>query len=157
MTNPFSHIDGKGHPRMVDVSEKSTTKRRALAEGWVKVSKETITAITKGNVAKGAVLDVARLAGIMGARRTSDLIPLCHPIPIDGVEMDLEIHPPDRIHIRATVVASWRTGVEMEALTAVCATALTIYDMIKALDRQAEISGVRLLEKSGGRSGEWIR
>jgi cyclic pyranopterin phosphate synthase len=150
----LTHIDAQGHARMVDVGAKPLTDRRAEAEGWVDMSVAAFEAITTGRVKKGDVLAIAQLAGIQGAKRTSDLIPLCHPLPIDGVE--LRVQPVDgRIHIRATVRAHWRTGVEMEALTAVTAAAVTIYDMVKAIDKGVRIDGVRLLEKHGGRSGSY--
>ena len=139
---------------MVDVGAKSLTDRCAVAEGWVRLSKEAFEAITDGRVKKGDVLSIAQLAGIQGAKRTADLIPLCHPLPIDGVEVALR-PVGDRIHIRAEVKAHWRTGVEMEALTAVTAAALTVYDMVKAIDKGVQIEGIRLLEKRGGRSGTY--
>jgi cyclic pyranopterin phosphate synthase len=150
----LTHIDAQGNARMVDVGEKPLTERWAIAEGWVALHPEALSAITEGRVKKGDVLAIAQLAGIQGAKRTSDLIPLCHPLPIDAVELSLE-PVGGRIHIRAQVKAHWRTGVEMEALTAVSAAALTVYDMVKAIDKGVRIEGVRLLEKHGGRSGSY--
>jgi cyclic pyranopterin phosphate synthase len=150
----LTHIDPDGNPRMVDVSEKPDTNRVAVAEGRVTLSAEALAAITTGRVRKGDVLLVAQLAGIQAAGRAADLIPLCHPLPIDGVEVAVE--PRDgAIHVQATVRTRWRTGVEMEALAAVTGACLTVYDMCKAIDRGMRIEGVRLLEKRGGRSGAW--
>lgn len=154
MSRELTHLDPAGHPRMVDVAEKDVTDREALAEGWVSLSPEALDAVLARRVKKGDVFLVAELAGIQGAKRTSDLIPLCHPLPIDGVEVSVE--PVDgRLRVRARVRTRGRTGVEMEALTAVTAAALTVYDLLKAIDRGVRIDGVRLLEKRGGRSGEW--
>ena len=154
MSKKLTHIDESGRAHMVDVGAKPITHRVAVAEAWVRMEADTFRAITEGRVHKGDVLRIAELAGIQGAKRTSDLIPLCHPLPIDAVEVVLT--PMDgAIHVRATVAAHWRTGVEMEALTAVNAAALTVYDMAKAIDRSMVIEGVRLLQKSGGRSGDW--
>jgi len=140
---------------MVDVGRKADTDRLARAEGWVRLSPTALAAIRGGAVKKGDVFQIARLAGIQGAKRTADLIPLCHPLPIDGVEVSVEARD-GAVHIEATVRTRWRTGVEMEALTAVNAAALTVYDMVKAIDRGMCIEGVRLLEKRGGRSGTWL-
>ena len=151
----LTHFDAKGQAHMVDVSGKEATERRALAEGWVRMSPETL-ALATGGAAKGDVLGTARLAGIMGAKRTADLIPLCHPLPLDKVSLDLEPDPDlPGIRIRATAKTSGRTGVEMEALTAVSVACLTIYDMLKAAEKGMEIGGIRLLEKDGGKSGAW--
>ncbi|MDE0589793.1 cyclic pyranopterin monophosphate synthase MoaC [Halocynthiibacter sp. C4] len=150
----LTHFDGAGHAHMVDVSEKAVTSREATAEGFVKMEAETLAIITEGRAKKGDVLAVARLAGIMGAKKTADLIPLCHPLPITKVALDLT---PDSalpgIRITATVKTSGQTGVEMEALTAVSTAALTLYDMVKAVEKTMEIGGIRLLRKSGGKSG----
>ena len=154
MDKHLTHLNPDGHPHMVHVGEKADTEREATAEGWVRLSPEALALIADGRVAKGDVLAVARLAGIQGAKRTSDLIPLCHPLPIDGVELTIEARP-EGVHILARVRTRWRTGVEMEALTAVSAAALTVYDMVKAVDRGMRIEGMRLLEKKGGRSGHW--
>lgn len=139
---------------MVDVADKDVTDREALAEGWVSLSPEALAAVVEGRVKKGDVFLVAELAGIQGAKRTSDLIPLCHPLPLDAV--DVSVEPIEgRLRVRARARTRGRTGVEMEALTAVAAAALTIYDLLKAIDRGVRIDGVRLLEKRGGRSGTW--
>ena len=155
MMAKLTHIDEQGRPRMVDVSAKADTDRLAIAEGRVLMSAEALAAITQGRIKKGDVLQIARLAGIQGAKRASEMIPLCHPLPIDGVEVDVEPDSACSVRITARVVTRWRTGVEMEALTAVTAAALTVYDMVKAIDRGMRIEGVRLLEKRGGRSGAW--
>ncbi len=154
MSKKLTHIDETGRPQMVDVGSKTITHRVAVAEAWIRMDPDAFLAISRGQVHKGDVLRVAELAGIQGAKRTSDLIPLCHPIPLDSVEVVLT--PKDgSVHVRATVSAHGRTGVEMEALAAVNAAALTVYDMAKAIDRAMVIDGVRLLQKSGGRSGDW--
>jgi cyclic pyranopterin phosphate synthase len=149
----------EGHPeaeaRMVDVTSKEMTDRAAEAVGLVRMGDETRSRVLARNLDKGDALEVARIAGIMAAKRTSDLIPLCHPIPIDAVEVDLR-RADTGIEITAVVKTTARTGVEMEALTAVSVAALTIYDMIKGIDRSAVIESVRLVRKSGGRSGDWI-
>ncbi len=150
----FTHLDADGNPHMVDVGDKPITAREAVAEGRVLVSPEAYAAIVEGRVRKGDVLAVARLAGIQGAKRTADLVPLCHPLPIDAVEVSVEARD-GAVHVRARVRAAWRTGVEMEALTAVSVACLTVYDMVKSVDRGMRIEGVRLLEKRGGRSGHW--
>jgi cyclic pyranopterin phosphate synthase len=151
----LSHLDESGAARMVDVSAKSETERIARAEGFVRMEPATLALIQSGGIPKGDVIAVARVAGIMGAKRTSDLIPMCHPLAITGVAVDLEPEGDDRVRIVATVKTTGRTGVEMEALTAVSIAALTIYDMCKAVDRGMRIEGIRLLEKRGGKSGEW--
>ena len=152
----FTHLDEKGTPRMVDVGDKAVTSRVAVAEGAIRMGPATLAAILSGETPKGAVLTVAQLAGIMAAKRTADLIPLCHPLALSSVRVTLE--PDDTlpgIRSRAEVRVEGRTGVEMEALTAVSASLLTVYDMCKALDRGMEIGGIRLLRKEGGRSGTW--
>ncbi len=154
--NQFSHLDDTGRLRMVDVSAKPATQRRARAKGWVKASAETIARIRENSVAKGNVLEAARLAGIMAAKNTGHLIPLCHPLLLSHVEVECRVIDTG-IEIEASAVAEGKTGVEMEALVAVSAAALTIYDMCKAIDRTMEIGGIRLMEKSGGRSGHFIR
>jgi len=151
----LSHLDDAGAARMVDVSAKGDTAREARAEGYVVMQPATLALIQEGGIPKGDVIAVARVAGIMAAKRTSDLIPMCHPIPITGVTVDLAPEGNDRIRIRTTVRTTGKTGVEMEALTAVSVAALTVYDMCKAVDRGMRIEGVRLLEKRGGKSGEW--
>ncbi|GJL91665.1 cyclic pyranopterin monophosphate synthase MoaC [Hyphococcus sp.] len=157
MTKDLSHFDSSGRPRMVDVSAKSDTERRAVACGRVRFSEETYRAIRAGGVKKGDLAGIAELAGVMGAKRTSDLIPLCHPLPITGVSVSVE--PDDGRHsfvVTAEVKTTGKTGVEMEALTAVTTACLTIYDMAKALDKTMEIDSIRLLEKSGGKSGHFV-
>ena len=152
----LTHLDAAGNPHMVDVGGKPDTARIAIAEGYVRLSPEALRRILEGGVRKGDVLQIARLAGIQGAKRASDLIPLCHPLPIDHVAVEVRGLPEqDAVHIQATVETRWRTGVEMEALAAVTAAALTVYDMVKAVDRGMRIEGIRLLEKRGGRSGDW--
>jgi cyclic pyranopterin phosphate synthase len=150
----LTHLDEEGSAHMVDVSAKSTTAREATASGRITMSAEALDAIRAGSVKKGDVLAVARIAGIMAAKRTADLIPLCHPLPISGVTLDLAFEA-DAIRATATVRTTHTTGVEMEALTAVSVALLTVYDMAKALDRRMAIGDVRLLAKSGGRSGDW--
>jgi cyclic pyranopterin phosphate synthase len=150
----LTHIDGKGEARMVDVSSKPATERIAVAEGRVVMSKATLDLIALGNAKKGDVLGTARVAGIMAAKRTSDLIPLCHPLALSKVTLDITA---DRklpgCVVRATVKVTGQTGVEMEALTAVAVACLTIYDMIKAAERGVRIEGIHLIEKKGGKSG----
>jgi cyclic pyranopterin phosphate synthase len=152
--------DSGAHPeigaRMVDVTGKEITHRKALAEGLVKMSPATRDLVAQGRLEKGDALEVGRVAGIMAAKRTSDLVPLCHPIGITAVQVEL-LPVDEGIAIRAAVTTAERTGVEMEALTAVTVAALTVYDMVKGTERSVEITGVRLLEKSGGRSGDWSR
>lgn len=151
----LTHFDTAGHAHMVDVSDKAETAREAIAEGCVIMSAETL-ALAQGGSAKGDVLGVARLAGIMGAKRTSDLIPLCHPLPIAKVTLDLTTDPDlPGIRVTATVRTTGRTGVEMEALTAVSTACLTVYDMLKAAQKSMRIEGIRLISKSGGKSGEY--
>lgn len=150
----LTHITPEGDARMVDVGDKPDTDRLAVAEGFVSLSPAALSAITEQRVKKGDVLAIAQLAGIQAAKRTADLVPLCHPLPIDGV--DVWVAPEGgRVRVEARVRTRWRTGVEMEALTAVSAACLTVYDMVKAIDRGMRIEGVRLLEKRGGRSGDW--
>lgn len=155
MPDELSHVDEKGAARMVDVSAKADTVREAVAEGFVVMRSATLALIQEGGLPKGDVLAVARVAGIMAAKRTSELIPMCHPLPISGVTVDLSTAGVDRLRIAATVRTTGKTGVEMEALTAVSVAALTVYDMCKAVDRGMRVEGVRLLEKRGGKSGEW--
>jgi cyclic pyranopterin phosphate synthase len=151
----LSHLDESGAARMVDVSAKAETLREAIAEGFVVMKPATLALIQQGGIAKGDVLAVARVAGIMGAKQTSALVPMCHPLPITGITLDLAPEGAGRLRIAATVRTTGKTGVEMEALTAVSVAALTIYDMCKAVDRGMRIEGIRLLEKRGGKSGEW--
>jgi len=152
----FTHFDAEGKALMVDVSAKAETKRVATAKGSIVMDPKTLAMIREGAVAKGDVLSVARLAGIMGAKRTPDLIPLCHPLALTKVTVDLTLAP-DRnaIDITATCALTGRTGVEMEALTAVAVAALTVYDMCKAADRGMRIANIRLTHKSGGKSGTY--
>ncbi len=152
----LTHFDEGGAARMVDVSGKPETIRTAVAEGTMCMAPATQALVREGRVGKGDALGVARIAGIMGAKRTADLIPLCHPLALTKVAVDLVPAPPDAVDIEATVGLTGRTGVEMEALTAVTVAALTVYDMCKALDRGMRIEAVRLARKSGGRSGDWV-
>ena len=157
-SNDFTHLDDEGNARMVDVGGKQATSREAEAEARVRFSPEAFQRLRDGSVRKGDVLAAARLAGIQAAKRTSELIPLCHAIPLDRVTVDLTLEPDAPVVIiRATAGARWATGVEMEALTAASVAALTLYDMCKALDRGITIETVRLLRKSGGRSGDYTR
>lgn len=154
----LTHFDERGQARMVDVGAKPETQRVAVARGRVQVHPETLRIVREGRAAKGDVLGVARVAGIMAAKRTADLIPLCHPIPLTKVELDLEPNEAEScIEIEARVETVGRTGVEMEALTAVAVAALTVYDMLKAIDRGITIDAIGLVLKAGGRSGEWRR
>jgi cyclic pyranopterin phosphate synthase len=153
----LSHFDEQGASRMVDVSGKEATLRLARASGLVRMRAETLALILDRKLAKGDVLGVARLAGIMAAKRTGELIPLCHPIGLDSVEVDLTPIDATTLRIEATVRVIGRTGVEMEAMTAVTMAGLTVYDMCKAVDREIEIDAVRLEEKSGGKSGPFRR
>ena len=153
----LSHLNEKGEARMVDVSDKAVTHRTARAEGFVGMARETLALVEKGEAKKGDVLATARIAGIMAAKRCHDLIPLCHPLPITKATVDFDIsHDPIGIHVTGEVRCSGQTGVEMEALTAVSIACLTIYDMLKAVQKDMEITSVRLLEKSGGRSGHFV-
>ena len=153
----LTHIDARGEARMVDVSAKPATERVAVAEGLVVMTKATLAMIESGNAKKGDVLGTARVAGIMAAKKTADLIPLCHPLALSKVTLDIE---PDKkipgCRVRASVKVSGPTGVEMEALTAVSVACLTIYDMIKAVERGVRIEGIRLIEKKGGKSGHYL-
>lgn len=152
----LTHFDGQGHAHMVDVSEKPVTARVAVARGHVVMSEATLALITSGQAAKGDVLGIARLAGIMAAKRTADLIPLCHPLPITKVALDLTADASlPSIVVEATVKTGGQTGVEMEALTAVSVACLTIYDMVKAVEKSMRIEGIRLVLKDGGKSGRF--
>ena len=146
MTHKLTHIDADGNAKMVDILQKPNSKRVAVAEGFIRLSPQSLQSIAMGNNKKGDVLSIAQLAGICGTKRTADLIPLCHPIPIDAVSVDLQMIEGGVI-IRATVGTVWKTGVEMEALTAVTTAALTIYDMLKAIDKEMVIERIRLMEK----------
>ena len=152
----LSHINEQGRSRMVDVTDKDSTFREAIAEGTVVVSRDTMAIIKSGGIKKGDVLSVAQVAGIMAAKKTSDIIPMCHPLMLSGVDIAFELTD-TQIHIRSTVKCKGNTGVEMEALTAVSTAALTIYDMCKAVQRDIEITSIRLNYKSGGKSGVFQR
>jgi cyclic pyranopterin phosphate synthase len=152
----LTHFDAKGDAHMVDVSDKAVTARVAVAEGYIKMAQDTFDIITEGRAKKGDVIGVARLAGIMGAKKTPDLIPLCHPLPITKVAVELTQAPDlPGLRIEATVKTTGQTGVEMEALTAVSTAALTVYDMAKAVDKAMEINGIRVVLKDGGKSGRF--
>ena len=154
----LTHFNTAGEAHMVDVGAKDITHRIAVAEGWIHMRQSTLRRIVEGGHSKGDVLGIARIAGIMGAKKTSDLIPLCHPLALTRVELELEPHTDAHaVRCQATVETRGRTGVEMEALTAVQVALLTIYDMCKAVDRAMVLGGVCLLEKSGGQSGAWRR
>jgi cyclic pyranopterin phosphate synthase len=158
MSDELTHLDSRGHATMVDVGDKQITTRTAIAEGEVRMTPATLAVIRDGNVPKGDVLAAARIAGIMAAKRTPELIPLCHTLLLTKVAIDFEIDEAEsRVVITALVRCNGQTGVEMEALTAVSVAALTIYDMAKALDKSMTIGSIRLLEKQGGKSGEWRR
>lgn len=152
----LTHLDDKGAAHMVDVSAKAVTAREAIAEGRIAMSAAALDAVRSQSVAKGDVLAVARIAGIMAAKKTADIIPLCHPLPLSGVTVDLALEG-NAVAVRATARTTHTTGVEMEAMTAVSAALLTIYDMVKSIDRGMTIEAVRLIAKSGGRSGDWKR
>lgn len=154
----LSHFDSQGHARMVDVGAKDVTSRIAVAEGRILMAQETLERIIEGKHKKGDVLAIAQIAAITGAKRTSDIIPLCHPLIIDGIDVRLEpMQDPPRVEIEVSVRVAGRTGVEMEALMGVSAAALTIYDMCKAMDRSMTIEQIHLKSKSGGQSGAWRR
>ena len=152
--NGLTHLDARGEAHMIDVGDKAVTSRRAVATGHIIVAPHALQAIRDGSAKKGDVLAVARIAGIMAAKKAADLIPLCHPLPLTRVTIDLTLED-DRITATALTATDGKTGVEMEALTAVSVALLTIYDMAKAMDRGMTIGGIRLLEKAGGKSGEW--
>jgi len=152
----LTHFDGKGDAHMVDVSDKDVTARVAVAEGHVRMAQDTFDIIAEGRAKKGDVLSVARLAGIMGAKKTPDLIPLCHPLPVTKVAVELMLDPEvPGVRVEGTVKTTGQTGVEMEALTAVSTACLTVYDMAKAVDKSMEIGGIRVLLKDGGKSGRY--
>ncbi|WP_114855515.1 cyclic pyranopterin monophosphate synthase MoaC [Brachybacterium sp. YJGR34] len=152
----LTHVRADGSAHMVDVTDKAVTSRTATARAELRTREDVVERIARGELPKGEALATARIAGIMGAKRTSELVPLCHPLPLSGVELEL-VPRGDRVEITATVRTRGVTGVEMEALTAVTVAALTLYDMIKAVDHLAVIDGVQVLAKSGGRSGDWTR
>lgn len=154
----LSHVDDAGRARMVDVADKPVSRRSAVAEGVVRMSEAAFGLVTNNAIEKGDVLRIAEVAGTMGAKRTAELVPLCHPLPLDLVQVACEADPAlPGVRVTATAVATGRTGVEMEALTAVSVACLTIYDMVKAADRGMIIEGIRLLEKTGGTRGDWRR
>jgi cyclic pyranopterin phosphate synthase len=154
----LSHLDDQGRAKMVDISDKDVTSRVAVAQGSIYMSAETLALILDHKIPKGDVFTVARIAGIMAAKKTSELIPMCHPLGITSVEIDLEPRKnPPAVEIKATVRVAGKTGVEMEAMTAVAVTGLTIYDMCKAVDREMSIGDIRLISKSGGKSGTFTR
>ena len=154
----LTHFDEDGNARMVDVGEKPITKRQAMAEGWIQLSDPSFAAVMGSNQPKGDALMTAQLAGIQAAKRTPDLIPLCHPIPLTSVTVDLKAdQETQRVYCIAVVCTEWKTGVEMEAMQAASTAALTIYDMCKAIDRGMVVTEVCLLEKRGGKSGTWLR
>ncbi len=157
MSQELTHFDASGQAHMVDVAAKAETHRRAVAQGRISMQQSTFKKLTEGAAAKGDVLGVARLAGIMASKQTGSLIPLCHPIPLTHVSVDFDLHPATS-SVTCTTAAETvgRTGVEMEALTAASVALLTIYDMLKAIDRGMVIDGVHLLEKHGGKSGSWV-
>ncbi len=152
----FTHLDSSGHARMVDVTEKQPTVRSATARGFVRVAADTVAALREGAVPKGDVLAVARIAGIQGAKRCAELLPLAHVIGVHGATVDLTVED-EGVEIEATVRTADRTGVEMEALTAVAVAALSVVDMVKGMDRSARIENARIVAKTGGRSGSWVR
>lgn len=155
--NKLTHLNERGEAHMVDVSEKDVTSRTAVAEGFVSMQPETLALVERGEAKKGDVLATARIAGIMAAKRTHDLIPLCHPLPITKATVDFKMSTdPVGIHVTGEVKVTGKTGVEMEALTAVSVACLTIYDMLKAADKAMRFDGIRLIEKTGGRSGHYL-
>jgi cyclic pyranopterin phosphate synthase len=153
----LTHLDAQGRARMVDVGAKTVTRREARAEAFVRMSPESLRTVLTGSAAKGDVLAVARIAGIQAAKRTHELIPLCHALALTSVSVELAADGPERLRIEATTRCTGQTGVEMEALTAASVAALTVYDMLKGVERGIEIECVRLLEKRGGKSGHWNR
>lgn len=160
MSQSLSHIDADGTARMVDVGAKADTRRLAIATGTISMAREALEAVRAGNAPKGDVLGTARIAGILAAKKTAELIPMCHPLPLDAVNVDFRYEDEEEFTgvIRATATASitGKTGIEMEAITAVSIALVTIYDMAKALDKGMIISGIRLIEKRGGKSGHWV-
>jgi len=157
MSDELTHIDSQGNAVMVEVGDKKVTKREATAEGWIQLTEEGFNAITTGRIKKGDVLAIAQIAGIQAAKRTSDIIPLCHPLPLEGVKVSVDAVEGYRVHVTARIRCTWKTGIEMEALTSVSAALLTVYDMCKAIDKGMVIGPIQLVEKSGGRSGHWCR
>jgi cyclic pyranopterin phosphate synthase len=158
MMGEITHMDDAGNARMVDVGEKKITRRVAIAEGFIALTPKAFSAVVNRQAKKGDVLTVAQIAGIGGAKRTADLIPLCHPMPISSVDVQLEpVVEGHRIRVVAKVVTDWRTGVEMEAMTAVSTALLTVYDVLKSIDKSMVIGPIQLLEKRGGKSGHFVR
>ena len=158
MSHNLTHFDASGQAHMVDVGNKSSTERKAIAGGYIEMEPDTLKLIVEGHHKKGDVLGIARVAGIMATKRTADLIPLCHPLSLTHVSIEFDIDAQkNRVNCQVTAQVSGQTGVEMEALTGVQVALLTIYDMCKAVDRRMKISDVRLMEKSGGKSGHWVR
>ena len=153
--SPLTHLNEKGEVHMVDVSEKSITTRTAVAESWVRMSTKAYQALSSGATPKGDVLATVRLAAVMAVKRTSDLIPLCHPLAVEKVGCEVEMHQPDQVRVEVTVRVSGKTGVEMEALTGASVGALTLYDMLKSLDKGMVIGPTRLRRKTGGKSGDF--
>lgn len=152
----FSHLDGSGEARMVDVGDKDVTHREAVARGFVYMSESTLERLIDGEVEKGDVSQVARIAGVMGGKKTSDLVPLCHPLPLEDIDLDFRARPDEQaLEIRAVASCHAKTGVEMEALTAVSVAALTVYDMCKSVDSAMHVGDVHLAEKTGGQSGDF--
>tara|TARA_B100000427_G_C15109085_1_gene420691 strand:- start:76 stop:546 length:471 start_codon:yes stop_codon:yes gene_type:complete len=154
--NNFSHINNKGEANMVDITSKKNSKRKSLAQGFILVSKETLKSIETDNLEKGDLFNTARIAGILAAKKTSELIPLCHPLSISKIDINFNIKD-NGIEVITSVSIEGKTGVEMEALTATSIACLTIYDMIKSIDKESEITSIRLISKSGGKSGNWKR
>ena len=158
MTEQLTHIDENGDVRMVDVSQKADTERVAVAEGFISMKPETLALIVEGKAAKGDVLACARVAGVMAAKQTSSLIPMCHPLAVSGCSVDFQLFPDEgKVEAVCTVKVTGNTGVEMEALTGVSAALLTIYDMCKAVDRAMTLTNIRLMRKEGGKSGVFVR
>jgi cyclic pyranopterin phosphate synthase len=154
----LSHLDPRGHPSMVDVSDKEMTVRKAAAEGAIRMAPETLAAIRSGDTPKGEVFQVARLAGIQAGKRTGDLIPLCHMLPGASIAVEVEADPAlPGVRVRSSATLTGQTGVEMEALTATAIALITVYDMVKSMDRSMVLEGIRLVSKEGGRSGKWTR
>ena len=153
----LTHLNDQGEVHIVDVSQKAVTKRRAVAQSWVEMSETTYRALLDGRTPKGDVLATVRLAAIMATKKTSELIPLCHPLPVESVTCEIDLSVPNRVGLEVTVSTSGKTGVEMEALTGVSVAALTLYDMLKALDKGMVIGPTQLLEKTGGKSGTYRR
>ena len=153
MSNKLTHISDDGSPHIVNISHKQPSHRVAQAHGWIELSEATLDVIEQGDVHKGDVLSIAKLAGICGTKKTSEIIPLCHPIPIDSVSVSLQIRRPRGVYIVAEVRNEWKTGVEMEAMMAVTSAALTVYDMVKAIEKDAKITDILLAYKEGGKSG----